>query len=174
MKVEECFRIGTITKTRGLKGEFQVFIDFDEPQALKFNTVFLEISGKLTPYFVSSFKIPMANSAYLKLEDIDSIEAASKLIKKDIYLANTQKPKRKKEAFGLKDLKGFFVEDENHGELGEIFSIDEFPQQLIATLSYKEKEIMFPLNETIIKGIDVVSKTLMVDLPEGLLNVYLD
>jgi 16S rRNA processing protein RimM len=39
---------------------------------------------------------------------------------------------------------------------------------------YKNKEILFPLNEDMIVEIDEDEKTLLVDLPEGLLELYLN
>ncbi len=174
MTTADCFRLGTVTKTRGLKGELQVFIDFDEPEKLKFKSLFLEIGGKLVPYFITLFKLPMKNVAYLQLEDIDTIEKAALLVKKDVFLPNKIKPKKKKSEFGLKDLLHFIAVDEHEGELGEIIEIQEYPQQFIATVPYKNCEILFPLNETIIKNIDVVKGVVLVDLPEGLLDVYLE
>jgi 16S rRNA processing protein RimM len=174
MTTEDHFRLGTVTKTRGLKGELQVFIDFEEPEKLKFNSLFIELAGKLVPFFIAGFKLPLKNVAYLQLEDIDTIEKASALVKKDIYLPNKVKPKKKKSDFGLKDLLHFIAIDENEGELGEIIEIQELPQQFIATVPYKNREVLFPLNESIIKQIDVVKGVVLVDLPEGLLDVYLD
>jgi len=174
MATEDYFQIGTITKTRGLKGELQVYIAFDEPEKLKFNSLFIELAGKLVPYFVTFFKLPLKNVAYLLLEDVDTIEKASLLVKKNVFLPNKIKPKKKKNEFGLKDLLHFIAVDEDEGELGEIIEIQEFPQQLIATVSYKNQEVLFPLNESIIKSIDVVKGVVLVDLPEGLLDVYLE
>ncbi|MGI4729586.1 MAG: ribosome maturation factor RimM [Janthinobacterium lividum] len=174
MTHEDCFRLGTVTKTRGLKGELQVFIAFEEPEKLKIKSLFLEIGGKLVPYFITLFKLPMKNVAYLQLEDVDTIEKAALLVKKDVFLPNKIKPKKKKSEFGLKDLLHFIAVDENEGELGEIIEIHEFPQQIIATVPYKNREVLFPLNENIIKNIDVVKGIVLVDLPEGLLDVYLD
>ncbi len=174
MNTEDYFHLGAVTKTRGLKGELQVFITFDEPEKLKFTNLFIELAGKLVPYFVTLFKIPQKNIAYLQLEDIDTIEKAALLVKKDIYLPNKIKPKKKKSDFGLKDLLNFIAVDVNEGELGEIIEIHEFPQQLVATVPYKNCEVLFPLNESIIKSIDVVKGVVLIDLPEGLLDVYLD
>ena len=174
MTTEDYFQIGTITKTRGLKGELQVYIAFDEPEKLKFNSLFIELAGKLVPYFVTFFKLPLKNVAYLLLEDVDTIEKASLLVKKNVFLPNKIKPKKKKNEFGLKDLLHFIAVDEDEGQLGEIIEIQEFPQQLIATVSYKNQEVLFPLNESIIKSIDVVKGVVLVDLPEGLLDVYLE
>jgi len=174
MKTEDCFRIGSVIKTRGLKGELQAFIDYDEPEKLDFDALFLEVGGKLVPYFVESFKMPQKNTAFIYLEDVDHIDKASPLAKKDIYLPNKLKPKKKKGEFGLKDLLNFIAVDINEGELGEIIELQELPQQLIATVHYKGKEVLFPLNEAVIKGIDVVKGIVTVDLPEGLLDIYLD
>lgn len=174
MTTADCFRFGTVTKTRGLKGELQVFIAFEEPEKLKFESLFIEIAGKLVPYFITFFKLPLKNVAYLQLEDVDTIEKAAVLVKKDIFLPNKIKPKKKKSEFGLKDLLNFIAVDVNEGELGEIIEIHEYPQQFIATVSYKNQEVLFPLNESIIKSIDVVKGVVTVDLPEGLLDVYLE
>lgn len=174
MPTEDYFQIGTVTKTRGLKGELQVFVAYDEPEKLKFTNLFIELGGKLVPYFVMFFKLPQKNIAYVLLEDVDTIEKAALLVRKNVFLSNKNKPKKKKDEFGLKDLLNFIAIDENEGELGEIIEIHEYPQQFIATVSYKNQEVLFPLNESIIKSIDVVKGIVIVDLPEGLLDVYLD
>jgi 16S rRNA processing protein RimM len=169
----EYFRLGSILKTKGLKGEMQVYIDFEGAETIKMKSLFVDIAGKLVPYFVSSIKFLQKNQAYLNLEDVDTIEKANMLVKKDIYLPNKVKPKKKKEEFTLKDLKGFIAVDEKHGELGEILDVVEYPQQLIASVNFKNKEVLFPLNVEIIKGIDMDGGEVYIDLPEGLLDVYL-
>lgn len=173
MKIEDCFRIGSVLKTKGLKGEMQLYIDYDDADRIKITSLFLDMAGKLVPYFVESIKFNQKNMAYLYLEDIDTIEKAAMLVKKDIYMPNKAKFKKKKEEFGLKDLKGFTAVDVYEGELGEILDIHEFPQQLIAAVRYKDNEVLFPLNESIVKGIDLVKNIVTVDLPEGLLDIYL-
>jgi 16S rRNA processing protein RimM len=174
MKVEDCFRIGSVIKTRGLKGELQAYIDFAQPDKLDFDALFLQVNGRLVPYFVESFKMPQKNTAYIYLEDVDHIDKASLLVKKDIYLPNKHKPVKNEDDFTLNDLMGFTAIDEDEGELGEIIEIQELPQQLIATVVYKNREVLFPLSEGIITGIDVVKNIVYVDLPEGLLDIYLD
>src|ERR1700739_1044273 len=103
MTTAACFRIGSILKTKGLKGELHMYTDFEGLEGIRFNTVFLDISGKLVPYFVSSIKYLQKNAAYLVLEDVDTIEKASVLVKKHLYLPNKLKPKQKKQEFTLMD-----------------------------------------------------------------------
>lgn len=174
MKVEDCFKVASVLKTKGLKGEMQLYVDFADLADIDFDAIFIEIGGKLAPFFVESIKYQQKNAAYLYLEDVDTIEKATPLVKKNIYLPKKLKPKKKKAEFTLKDLQGFTAVDENEGKLGVITAIHEYPQQLVAAVTYKNCEVLFPLNEEIIKSIDVVSEIVTIDLPDGLLDIYLD
>lgn len=171
MKIEDCFEIGYITKTRGLKGEVQVAFTFDEPEKLKIKSVFIEINSKLVPFFVSSYKIPMPQIGYFNFEDVDHIDKAQPLTKKKIYLLNKFKPKRKKGEFLFTDLVGFIADDLQAGDLGEILEVREYPQQFLATVEYQENEVLIPLNEAFIIEIDIDNKKISFDLPDGLLDL---
>ena len=172
MKIEDCFYIGYITKTKGLKGELQLFFEYDEPELLTLKTVFADINGKLIPYFVSSYKLQNNQTGNFYFDDVDHIDKAEKLVRKKIYLPNTEKPEPDESEFTITDLRGFIVHDETFGELGEIIEIHEYPQQFIAVVPYKSREIMFPLNDDLIVEIDEEAGILKVDLPEGLIDLY--
>ncbi|WP_207429528.1 ribosome maturation factor RimM [Pedobacter sp. SYSU D00535] len=174
MKIEDCFYIGYITKTKGLKGEVQIYFEFDDYQDLELDTVFIEINGKLIPYFTAAVKLQTNKTGYIYFEDVPTIEVAEKLLKKSVFLPNTKKPEREDDEFYYTDLKGFIAIDEQHGELGEIIEVHEYPQQFIAVVAYKFQEIMFPLNEEIIRSIDDDEGVVQVRLPDGLLDVYLN
>ncbi|MFD1629963.1 ribosome maturation factor RimM [Pseudopedobacter beijingensis] len=174
MKSEEFVEIGFITKTHGLKGDIQIAFTYHEPEKLKMNSVFLEINGKKVPYFVDSFKLSQQTTGYLKFEDIDHIDKAQILVKRKVFLPLKMMPKKKKEEFTFKDLEGFSVLDKINGDLGKILSVREYPQQFLATVNYQEKEVLFPLSDAFIEDIDIENRKLSVNLPEGLLEVYLD
>ncbi|WP_316810510.1 ribosome maturation factor RimM [Pedobacter heparinus] len=173
MKQEETFYIGYITKTKGLKGEVQLFFEYDAPDLLELDVVFAAINGKMVPFFVSSYKLQQNSTGNFYFDDIDHIDKAQALVKKKIYLPLAKMPDRSEDDFHYNDLKGFVVSDEVVGELGEVIEVNEYPQQFVATVLYKGIEIMFPLNEDMIIEIDEEAQTLLVDLPEGLLDIYL-
>ena len=174
MQKEETFYIGYVTKTKGLKGEVQVFFEFDDYEQLKPEIIFADMNGKLVPYFVDSYKLQKNSTGYFYFDDLDHIDKAQLLVKKKLYLPLAEKPERDENEFFYTDLKGFMAIDETLGELGEITDVHEYPQQFVATVLYKEKEVLFPLNEDFIIEIDEDEKLLTLDLPEGLLDVYLD
>lgn len=173
MTLEEAFYIGYITKTKGLKGEVQLYFEYDAPELLDLDVLFADMNGKMVPFFVSSCKLQHNNTGNIYFDDIDHIDKAQQLLKKKLYLPLAKLPDRSDEDFQYTDLKGFMVTDENHGELGEITEVNEYPQQFVATVSYRNKEIMFPLNEDMIIEIDEEEETLLVELPDGLLDLYL-
>lgn len=174
MKIEEAFYIGYITKTKGLKGEVQLFFEYDEPELLELDVVFADFNGKMVPYFVSAYKLHTNNTGNFYFDDVDHIDKAQPLLRKKIYLPLTKMPDRSNDEFHYEDLKGYLVSDENHGELGEILEVNEYPQQFVATVSYRDKEIMFPLNDDMIVEIDEEESILRVHLPDGLIDLYLE
>lgn len=173
MKIDEAFYIGYFTKTKGLKGELQVFFEYDEPERLELDVVFADINGKMVPFFVSSYKLQSNNTGNFFFDDVDHIDKAQPLIRKKIYLPNSKMPEREEDDFFYTDLVGFIAIDEKLGELGEIIEVNEYPQQFVATVSYKLQEIMFPLNDDFIIDINEDDKILKVALPDGLLDVYI-
>ncbi|MGY3054514.1 16S rRNA processing protein RimM [Pedobacter sp. UYEF25] len=174
MQKEETFYIGYVTKTKGLKGELQVFFEFADYDQLAPEIIFADMNGKLVPYFVSTYKLQKNSTGYFYFDDLDHIDKAQLLVKKKLYLPLAEMPERGEEEFRYTDLKGFTAVDQTLGKLGEITEVHEYPQQFVAAVFYKEKEVLFPLNEDFIVEIDEDEKLLTLDLPEGLLDVYLD
>lgn len=174
MTKEESFYIGYITKTKGLKGEVQLFFEFEEYEELDLDVLFFELNGKLVPFFVASYKLYENKTGLFYFDDVDHVDKAQPLLKKKAYLPLSKKPERDEDEFYYTDLKGFIAVDETLGELGEIIEINEYPQQFVATVSYQNKEILFPLNEDFIVEIDDEEHVITLDLPEGLLDIYLN
>ena len=53
MRKDECYRLGHIVKTHGLKGAVTIELDVDYPEEYdEMESVFLEQSGNLIPFFI--------------------------------------------------------------------------------------------------------------------------
>lgn len=172
MTIEDSFYIGYISKTRGLKGELQLFFEFEDYEELEIDVIFVEINKKLVPYFVDTLKLQKNSTAYVTLEDVDHIDKAQDLVRKKVYLPNDKLPERDPDDFRYTDLVGYIVIDEVHGELGEITQVQEMPQQFIATVDMDSTELLFPLTDELILGIDAEEAILEVRLPDGLVELY--
>ena len=57
--------------------------------------------------------------------------------------------------------------------LGTILEVIEQPHQLLCRIDIEGKEVLIPLHEDTIQKIDRKARQVVVVLPEGLLDVYL-
>ncbi len=172
IRKEELVQIGFISKPHGFKGELIFAIETGEPEDyenLKF--FFIELDGKPVPFFVEEIKA-RATDIIVKLEDVNTEAEAKTLLGKSIFLDESEIDPVEDE-IDWNSLIGYMVFDSNAGKLGVLESIEEYPQQLIGKCTINGKEVLFPINEDLIVSIDDEKQELHLDLPEGLLDVYL-
>lgn len=160
--------IGYISKAHGLKGHCvlkikdEYFIDEEN-----INAVFIDINGSSAPYFVE--ELSWNNTAYLlKLEGIDSVETAKKLIGKacsvneDLVEENDDN-----------QLVGYTVIDHVHGNLGPVEEVIDNKNSVLLRVTFKGKEVLLPLVDDLITEIDDEGQTISYQAPEGLIEMYL-
>ena len=68
---------------------------------------------------------------------------------------------------------GYNIIDEKKS-LGEILEVIEQAHQMLCRIEINNKVVLVPLNESTLKKIDHKKKEVMVSLPEGLLEIYLE
>ena len=86
MQKGQLFFLGRIVSTKGIKGELKASLDVDNPADYSgLDAVFVEKKKELVPFVVSRISIEQ-KKATLKLEGIDSIEAAQSLVKCLLFL----------------------------------------------------------------------------------------
>ncbi len=169
----EYFNIGKIVAAHGLKGELLLQHELGKKTSLKgLAAVFTEEKNKtFLPWFIEWAKIKSETEIYLKLEEVNSREAAQKIVQKKIWLpeADYKKFAAKTSPAGLL---GYQVIDQDR-PLGTILEIIEQPHQLLCRLEIKGREVLIPLHEASLQKVDHKKKEVRVELPEGLLDIYL-
>ncbi|HMC86620.1 MAG TPA: hypothetical protein VKI61_13930, partial [Chitinophagaceae bacterium] len=133
--------------------------------------IFVEVvKGEMLPYFIQSAKIKSDEEVYLKLEGVDTKEAAVKLRQKEVWF--TQEDFQKFSAkSSIISLLGFHLIDDGT-DRGAILEIIEQPHQMLARIDLEGKEALIPLHERSLQKIDKKNKQVHVILPDGLLDVY--
>jgi len=174
MTKDDCFQLGHITKTHGLNGEVVFFLDVDDPSEYEdLDSVLIEVRGELTPYFIESSSINR-DRAIVALEDVDTLEEAKKLINCPIWLPlDNLEQITDPDRFYYHEIIGYRIIDKEEGPLGIVSSVMAMPTQDLIAMDYRGQEMLIPINSAIVKTIDREAKTLNVELPEGLLEVYL-
>ncbi|QCK13267.1 ribosome maturation factor RimM [Mangrovivirga cuniculi] len=174
MDINSCFQLGYITRLHGVQGELQIFIDSDNPEEYsEMESVFVEIDGQLVPFFIESLSVK-GNKGIIAFEDIQTLEEAEKMKGHGLYLPLQALPELTGNQFYYHEIVGFKIIDENQGELGVVNHIINHPGQDLIVMDFKDSEVLIPVNDVILKGLDRDEKILKVDLPDGLLDVYLN
>ena len=173
MKKDDCFYLGRVAKTHGLKGEVTIKLEADDPLAyLEMKHFFLEINKVLTPFFVEKIT-PNGDKFFVSVQDVNTIEQAQNLVGKPVYLPLEMLPKLSGKQFYFHEIVAFTVVDTEKGELCPISEVLEYPTQAILQVMKGKKEILIPILDQVIQKVDRDKKTLYITAPEGLIDMYL-
>jgi len=175
MKKEDCFYLGKIVKKYSFKGELLAKLDTDEPELYEnLDAIFIDLRGNLVPFFVESSQLHKSDLLRLNFEDVDSEADADALLKCDLYLPLDLLPKLEGNKFYFHEVIGIKITDENFGEVGIIKSVNDSTAQALFEIDRNSIEILIPMNDEFIVNVDRKNKTVFVNTPEGLIDLYLE
>lgn len=173
MTIDSCFKLGQIQKAHGFKGEVLIHLQVKNPGDYKdLESVFVEINQKLIPFFIDNLKLTTAGKAIVKFEDINDEAGIKKLVGHPVYIPLEEMTEE--EESNLNILIGYHVSDKNLGKLGKITEVYIMPGQELLAMEWKEKEVLIPANDAILLKADHKKRILQVDLPDGLVDLYMD
>jgi 16S rRNA processing protein RimM len=166
-------RVGKIVASHGLTGSVIMTHVMDSNNWLKKGHVLhVEMNkGSYIPYFVAQCKSTTHQEYIINIEDIDKVEAAKKLVTKHVYVDESILVDFAKQSPLL--WIGFNLVDKQKGTIGPIEDVVQTGRQWLATLTYLDTEVLVPLIDQTINEVNIKTRTIKVDLPEGLLEVYL-
>ncbi|TBX70646.1 16S rRNA processing protein RimM [Flavobacterium silvisoli] len=174
MRKDDCFYLGKIAKKFSFKGEVLIYLDTDEPELYEnMESVFVEFNKDLIPFFIENSTLHKNDLLRVKFEDVDSEEEADKLIGCEIYLPLSMLPKLEGNQFYFHEVIGFEVEDKRLGVFGKIVSINDTTAQPLFEVVNGSVEILVPMIDQFLVKIDRENKKVIMDLPEGLIEMYL-
>ncbi|TLU99350.1 ribosome maturation factor RimM [Dyadobacter luticola] len=174
MTQDNCFLLGYIVRTHGTAGNVVIYLDVDYPDDYEdLESIFVEVKGELVPYFVEDINLQKQNNAIVRFEDVDTIAKAQPLVGNSLYLPLEELAELDEHEFYYHDIKGFTVVDEVKGELGIVQEVYSLNGQDLIAMEYEGAEVLIPTAVDIVLKADKENKKLMVNLPEGLLEVYL-
>lgn len=147
--------IARILKSYGTDGGLLVSSDVDLESLEKGEPVYIVYDGLEVPFFISACT-PKGSRYILHLTDISTLEDADEVVGRDILADVTE------EADGP-DFIGWTVYDGDH-KLGTVTDDAPIPGNYCLYVG----DVMIPLHEDFIVSADHSTRTLILNLPEGL------
>lgn len=171
MKKEDCYILGYVSRTVGVDGRIEIFLDTDQPEAYeKLPHILLDFGTQILPFFITEFK-RKGNKAVLRLEDTSTPEEAAVLKGKEILLPLELLPELPDGDYYLHELVGMEVwTDEN--KIGNVKGIMNMEAYDLISVDYKGAEVIIPLRDNFLKKVDKHTSRISVELPDGFLDVY--
>ena len=174
IKKEDVYKIGRLGKPHGVKGEITFQFQDDVFDRVDADYLIIEVDGILVPFFIEEYRFRSDEVALLKLEDIDTQEAARQLTNSDVYFERRLSDEDEDRDSSLFTLHSSFligyrlVNDADGKEIGTIAAIDDSTANVLFEL---EDGKLIPVAEEFIKTIDSDKREIRVTLPEGLLEL---
>ncbi len=172
----QLIEIGYITKLHGLKGELQATITdtvFDDVKHCPYLVV--KLDGIFVPFFLTGYRFRSATGILLSFEDVDSQEKAEPFCGLTLYFDRRCFTKKEAQDYDTQveeDLGyiGYQLIDQSLGPIGEITGIDDQTVNVLFLVDHDGEELMIPAADDLVLAIDDDARTILMDLPVGLIN----
>jgi 16S rRNA processing protein RimM len=166
---ENWVAIGRLWRTRGNRGELLGELDSSDPdRERKLREVALEVDGRRQVMRVEETWRHDGRPVF-KFEGIDSISDAEKWEGAEMLVPASEVEPPEEGAFSYADLVGCKVV--GGAVIGVVTEVEAYGGAPLLKLEVADgREILIPFARSICKVIDVASKTIRVELPEGLLE----
>lgn len=172
MDPESHHRIGKLGRTWGHLGELRLHLEAMSPEEIEdHGSLFVDIEGQQVPFFFTSIREHGREGTLIKFDEIDDPQAAAFLVGREVYVPPGLLTDGSDESWDPESLVGLLVVDREAGEVGEVNALDGTKRNPLLVVQHGEEEVLIPLADDLIEGIDAEEGILLVKLPPGLLDL---
>ncbi len=160
--------IARVIKSNGADGEVVFSLkDLNPAEVNDKEPVFILFDGSPVPFFIESLTPRGERKALVRLQGVKSGEDVGEIIGKDVFAEAASLPEVEYEDDGS-FLVGWTLYDGNI-KIGEITDFIDIPNNPCIEVSTKNGAAMIPLHENLIASINEDSRSLVMDIPSGLI-----
>ena len=172
---DELIAIGHYNKPHGVAGELSATVDVDLEVLRGLSCLVSDIDGIFVPFFVNAIRPKSVDTMLLTIDGIENEKEAARLVNRDIYALKRDYQQESIDAdadgYPLDFFIGFELRDSDGSRVGEITDVDEQTENAIFVVDRDGSEIMVPATDDLLVEFDVDNKLMVMDLPEGLLDL---
>ncbi len=175
MTQDNCFLLGKITKPYSFKGEVVLWMDVDDSEPYEdVDTLWLPQQSILVPYAVESLR-RNKDRFVVRLADVNTEAAAKQLAGKDVWLPLAEMAPMEDGKFYFHEVQGWSAIDRSTGEAVAtiVHVVDQGAYPMLEVEFGNGNQGFIPLPDHVKVDVKREEQQLILDLPEGLLDVYL-
>lgn len=169
---QDLIAVGKFGKTRGLRGEIYVTPYNSDPERILSLSSAFRLSGKDKASIEIEKSGVISNRPVFKLKGYDTPEAVGALTNTELFVPKDQLEDLPEDSYFTFDLIGLTVETVDGISLGTIREVDFYPANDVYVIKKDSGEtILFPAVKKFVTKIDLENKLMVVDPPDGLLEI---
>lgn len=168
--IKEFLEVGQIVGTHGVRGEMRVNPWADGPEFIKqFKTLYYDNRGEKSVRVVSAR--PHGNVAIVKLEGIDTVEKASAMRNKIIFMKRSD-AKIAKNSYFISELIGCEVYDAENADVryGTLTDVSETGANDVWHITKDSKEYLIPAIPSVVINVDVAANRVEIKPLRGIFD----
>lgn len=166
------FVIGKVLNTHGVKGEIKVkqITDFTERFAVG-ETVYYAESDTYTPLTICQSRTHK-QAILLKFEELPTLDDVLFLKNQSLYITEAQQTPLEENAYYFHEIIGCTVTTTTGEVIGKVDTIlTPGANDVWVVKSEQNKEYLIPYIEQVVKSVDIETKSIIIEVMEGLLDV---
>ena len=164
--------LGKIGKLKGIEGTVVIKLEKAFFGRLpEMESLFLEIEGKMVPFFISWSEYNGADILGIRLEGYESIERAAEFAGCRVFLTSVPEGFKSND-FSDKDITGYNIISYDGDEVGMITEVIRNPGQwLLKTVTKEGNELLIPFHDDLVEETDHDGRKIIMRLPDGLTDI---
>ena len=151
---DSCLLLGSLFKANGIKGEVILrFLNNISEKIKKMESVFIEIDGKLVPFFIEN-----------ELQALEFIGC-------NFYTLGNQNSSIDNSENDYESVIGYILKDQDMNDIGKIVEYIEIPGNPLLRVQTEKTQLLIPAHDDLIVEIDDDQKYVAIQIAEGLLEI---
>jgi 16S rRNA processing protein RimM len=168
----ELLVVGRVERPHGVAGEVSVSIRTDFPDRFVAGADFLWQNGETRRALRVTSARPHLGRMLLRFEGIDDLSAARSLAGGDLFIASSDARPAPPGFFYEHEVVGWVCEDRAGRRLGDVIGLEKGPgSPLLSVETRPGKVALVPFVHGIVVSIDREARRVVLDPPEGLLDL---
>jgi 16S rRNA processing protein RimM len=171
LKKDKFIPIGKVIRSQGRKGELKTKIYCNRgEESFFFPTIYFRLKEGKSQYRVKSFRINK-DFFILKLETVDSITQAESFVGKDIYVPESELKTLDKGHYYTFQLMECAVFTKDGQMVGIVRDVINIKDNDLLEIEREGRIILIPFSQSICLEVDPGKKRIVIDPPDGLLEL---
>ena len=163
--------IGHFSRLHGYSGKLVISFINETPSILtKKITIWLNISGIMTPYKIQEIQQLNKNKLVLTLLNVNK-DKAEELKNKSVFI-NPKDVDLTEEKFDKNNITGYDLFSKEEENLGKVSAVIKIKNNNLIQIYINETEVLLPFSEKTILVLDHSKKQIKLDIPDGLIELY--